>query len=152
MDKYFLTLVLTFLLTSCDVFTGNEIVRLKIDQISNEDVLTTSSGSAELEKGDKVVIWSEMDLEYEGEVQLRFILDIYKDQKKYDQIEIDPFDSDIKTNELKSSYNYNTKWSFRAKNTSLQIKEDGNYTFKTILVGAENPTLKVNKADLVLKK
>jgi len=45
-----------------------------------------------------------------------------------------------------------TNWSFSGKNSEIKIEEDGYYTFKGILVASENETLKVTKAEIVLKK
>ncbi|MCX2744518.1 hypothetical protein OO013_11615 [Mangrovivirga sp. M17] len=151
--RRFLTMVLiSVLITACNALTGNEIARLKIDKVSNENDLRVWKASVRLKKGDEIEVWSDMDLEFEGVVQLRFGVKIYKNDEEYRQLEIDPFDKNTTLGEVRKTINKGTEWSFFGKNTSLRIDEDGSYTFEGVLISSENPTLKINKADLVIKK
>jgi hypothetical protein len=54
--------------------------------------------------------------------------------------------------EVKTTFFDKTTWSFKGSMDFLQIKETAQYTFRTILIASENESLKINKADLVLKK
>ena len=54
--------------------------------------------------------------------------------------------------EVKKVLGNKTSWSFSGKMKHITIKEDGDYIFKAILRSSDNPTLNINKAELVLKK
>jgi hypothetical protein len=93
-----------------------------------------------------------MDIEYEGEIALRFRMEVLKNGVKTGDLEIDPTAKNITLGEIKTSLQDKTDWSFSGKNSEISIEEDATYTFKALLVASENPTLKVTKAEIVLKK
>lgn len=142
-------LFIFIILSSC---TGEEVGRLPVNAISTEDNLIIKEQSLNLKKGDEIGIWSEMDMEYEGDAPVRFKVQILKDGKEFGGLEIDPTDKNISMGEVKTTIMDKTSWSFTGKNKSLTIEEDGNYIFKALLVAAPNNTLKIKKAELVLKK
>jgi hypothetical protein len=53
---------------------------------------------------------------------------------------------------VKTDVNGSVNWRFSGKNAELVVPEAGSYTFKAILVAANNPTLRVSKAELVIKE
>jgi hypothetical protein len=141
------------LFSGCSALTGEEIGRLPINQVSTDNNnMIVKEISLELKKDDEIAIWSDMDIEYEGNVALRFRIEILKNGENFGGLEIDPTDKNITIAEVKTSLMDKTDWSFSGKNSEIKIEEDGNYTFKGILVSSENSTLKVNKAEIVLKK
>jgi hypothetical protein len=93
-----------------------------------------------------------MDIEYEGDVALRFRLEIWKDGKKLGRLEVDPTEKKITIGEIKTTVMGKTDWSFSGKNLNYKVEEDGKYTFKGILVASENSSLKVSKAEVIFKK
>lgn len=138
------------LFKGCTAFTGEEIGRLPINQVSTyEENLIEKEISLNLKKGDEIAIWSYMDIQYEGDIALRFYITILKDGEEFGGLEIDPTDKNITIGEVKTSIMDKTDWSFSGKNTEIKIEEDGNYTFTGILIASKNPTLKVNKAEVV---
>lgn len=140
-------------LTGCDALTGKEIARIPVNQISvNDSNLIIKETSLALKKGDEIGIWSDMDVEYEGDVYLRFKLEIWKNGAKLGGLEIDPMEKNITIGEVKTTLMDKTNWSFTGKNTEITIEEDANYTFKAILVAVSNTTLIVKKAEIILKK
>lgn len=142
-----------YLLPGCNALTGEEVARISINQVStDDDNLVVKETSLDLKKDDKIAIWSDMDIEYEGYITLRFRIEILEDGEKYSELEINPMDKNITVGETKTTLMGKTNWSFSGKNTNIKIEEDGIYTFKGILVSSENPSLKVNKAELVFKK
>ncbi|CAL2101521.1 conserved protein of unknown function [Tenacibaculum sp. 190130A14a] len=141
------------LFTGCSALTGEEIGRLPINQVSkDDDNMIIKEISLDLKKDEEIAIWSDMDIEYEGNVVLRFRMEILKNGENFGGLEIDPTDKNITLGEVKTSLMNKTDWSFSGKNAEIKIEEDGNYTFKGILIASENSTLKVNKAEIVLKK
>ncbi len=143
----------SILFTACSAITGEEVGRLPINQVStDDDNLIIKEISLDLKKDQKIAIWSDMDIEYEGKVALRFKMEILKNGENFGGLEIDPTDKNITIGEVKTSLMGKTDWRFSGKNSEIKIEEDGNYTFKGILVASENSTLKVTKAEIVLKK
>lgn len=153
MKKTLFLLSLSIFFVSCSMITGEEIGRLKINKLStSEENLFEDETTIDLKKDEEIAFWSEMDIEYSNDIQLLFRLRVYKNDEPYGILEIDPFQKNMTLNEVKTSINNDTEWSFTGKNNTLTIKEDGKYTFKGILKGSKNNTLKINKAELVLKK
>lgn len=145
--------VLLALLSSCSALMGEEVARLPINQVSVDDNnLIMQETSLELKKDEEIAIWSEMDMEYEGNVALIFRIEMLKNGESVGVMEVDPTDKNITIGEVQTSVLGKTDWSFSGKNTAITIEEDGNYTFKGILVASDNPSLKINKAEVVFKK
>ncbi|UII27326.1 hypothetical protein LVD15_02545 [Fulvivirga maritima] len=146
-------ILVVLVLASCDALTGKEVARIPVNEVSTDDNnLIIKETSIDLEKGDELSIWSDIDVEYEGDVVMSFRMEVLKDGAKFGGMEIDPFESDMTMSETKVQAGGLTKWQFNARNANLTIEEDGNYTFQAILVTSENPTLKISKAEIVLKK
>lgn len=151
MKNKFLITFISLLLISCSSLTGEEVARLSFDEISTDDNLIIKEAEIDLLKGDEIYLWSQMNFEHTDNIELRFRIEILKNGEKYGGLEIDPTDKNITIGEMKSTINNKTKWRFSGKNSEIKIKEDGKYTFKAILVTSENPSLKINKADLIIK-
>jgi hypothetical protein len=149
----YLTLFLTpFLLIGCSALTGEEVGRLSINQISSEDVLIKKEASVTLEPADEIAIWADMDMEYEGEVTILFRISITKDGKGMGGLEVDPREKDMTMNEVRTTIGDKTTWRFFGRGAVVPISEAGTYKFEAILVASENTSLKIKKAELVLKK
>jgi len=140
------------LFTGCSALIGEEVGRIPINQVSTDDNMVIKEISLDLKKDEEIAIWSDMDIEYKGNVSLRFRMEILKNGENFGGLEIDPTDKNITIREVKTSLIDKTNWSFSGKNSEIKIEEDGNYTFKGILVASENSTLQVNKAEIVFKK
>ena len=140
------------LLIACSALTGEEVGRLAINQVSSGENLITQEASVVLEAGDEIIFWSEMDMEYTGNVALRFRVSIKKGDEPYGNMEIDPTEMDLTLGESKTTENGKTSWSFSAQNAAFNVQEDGTYTFQAILVASENQSIVIKKAELVLKK
>ena len=153
MRKLLFIIIISVFFTGCDALTGEEIGRLSINQVSVDDNnLILKEVSLDLKKDDEIAIWSDMDIKYEGDVALRFKIKILKNGKPFGSFEVDPTDKKITIGVTKTSLMGKTNWSFFGKNAEVKINEDGNYTFKGILIASKNETLKVTKAEIVLKK
>ncbi|WP_018343620.1 hypothetical protein [Cytophaga aurantiaca] len=141
------------LLTGCEAITGKEIGRLTINKISKDtNNLIIKDTSLVLKKDEKIAFWSDMDMEYKGNVSLRFKIEILKNNENVGVLTIDPTDKNITIGEVKTSLMNKTSWSFTGKNSEFTIPEDATYTFKGILIASDNPTLKIKKAEIILKK
>ena len=149
-----LSLVLTIaLFVGCSALTGEEIGRLPINQVTiNDENLILKEISLPLKKNEKIGIWSDLDVQYEGDVAFRFIIEILLNGENMSTLEIDPTEKNITLGEVKTSIMGKTKWQFLGKNHEFTIEKDGDYTFKGLLIASENPTLKVTTAEVVIKK
>lgn len=152
MKKLIIVFVLPLFLMNCGGLTGEEIARLKINRVSTEGNFTAKEVSLDLKKGDEIAFWSDMDIAYEEDVTLQFKVKIFKNKTKISEFGIDPTKKNITIGEVKSNVMGKTKWSFSGKNHTVTIDEDATYRITSILVTSISPSLKVNKAELVLKK
>jgi hypothetical protein len=151
-NKLVLALALAAPLSACDAFFGKEVARLPINEVSTSGREVVKEASLQLKKGEEVSLWSDMDLAYEGEAPVRFLVLVAKDGAPFKQLEIDPTEKNVSVGEIKTQINSKVEWSFSGKNAELTAPEAGTYTFKAKLVAAPNASLKVTKAELVLKK
>lgn len=152
-----LTRLLTFtVLTGCSMFTGEEVARLRINEISRKDQKQPiKETSIELKKDEEIAIWSDMDIEYERHVSLRFKLEIFKDGESFKELEIDPANKSKTIGEVKKTTALGkTSLTFKGKNAEMKVFQDGIYTFKGELVADSDslPEIKIKKAELFFKK
>lgn len=144
---------LFLLLPGCEALTGKEIARLTVDSVSTSEHIVERSVTLPLKKGDAIGLWSHMDLSYDGDAALRFKVRIVQpDSTELPMLELDPMQKNITIGEMQSTIGGHTNWSFTGKNGEVKVPADGTYTFRTILVAQDNPTLQVKKAELLLKK
>ena len=151
-SKLALLLALAAPLGACDALFGKEVARLPINVVSTAEREVTKEATLQLKKDEKIALWSEMDLAYEGEAPVRFQVVVSKDGAPFKQLEIDPTEKNVSVGEVKTVVNAKVNWRFSGKNAELIAPAAGTYTFKARLVAAPNPSLKVAKAELVLKK
>jgi hypothetical protein len=145
-------LMTSFVLAGCDAITGKEVARLPINEVSTEANIVVKETTLDLQKDEEVAVWSDMDIEYEGDITLTFIVEVWRDGEKLGAREFDPTDKNVTIGEVKTTIMGKTNWSFSGRNSSFKIEDPGKYTFKGILVANENPSLKVTKAEVVFKK
>jgi hypothetical protein len=140
------------LLVGCDSLFGKVVARLPINVVSTAGHEVMKQATLPLKKNDKIALWSDMELAYEGNSPVRFQVLITRDGSPFKQLQIDPTEKNVTIGEVKTDINGSVDWRFSGKNAELAISEAGSYTFKAMLVAADNLTLRVTKAGLVLKK
>jgi hypothetical protein len=149
----FCILILTSFISGCSALTGEEVARLSINKLSTSDNnLYMQEAKLNLKKGETISFWSDMDMEYTGDVELRFKVEILKNETSIGILEINPTEKNITLGEVKTTIMDKTTWRFQGKNSQIEIEEDAAYRFKAILVGNNNSSLVLSKAELVLKK
>ena len=139
-------------LVGCDALLGKEVARLPVNEVSTPGHEVVKEATVPLKKGDEIALWSDMDFAYEGSSPVRFQVEVTKDGAPFKQLEIDPTEKNVTIGEVKTSVNESVNWRFSGKNTELVIPDAGSYTFRARLVAAANPTLRLTKAELVIKK
>ena len=150
MKKIIPLLTLLFLSFSCDALTGTEIGRLKINSISTEENIIEKSITLDLLKDEKINLWSEMNMNYEGEAQMQFNVGIFLGDELYEAIAFDPREKNASIKESHTDIMGKVKWKFTGRNGSYTILEDGKYTIKAYFVASKN--VNIEKAELVIKK
>lgn len=118
MRKLIVFLSVLSLILGCTNIIGEEVGRLKINELSPEkskEVIKETT--LDLKKGDEIGIWSDIDIEYQDNILLRFRIGVTKDGKQHGRFEIDPTEKSIKIGEFKSTIMGKTNWSFVGKNT-----------------------------------
>ena len=142
----------TLLLPSCEALTGKEIGRMTVNAVSTDDNIVMGETSVVLSKNEEVALWSHMDMEYDGNVDLRWRVRLLRDSIIVQELEVDPTEKNITVGEMQSTFGGHTAWSFTGKNTNVTIPVDGTYTFLAILVASDPGALKLTTAELILKK
>ncbi|WP_074407792.1 hypothetical protein [Aquimarina megaterium] len=151
MRKLLLGLSITLILIGCDALIGEEIGRISFKQTSNIEQIIREI-TLDLKEGEKISFWTETDIEYENELTLIYTVELWIDSKEQGGFKMNALETNPTMMEIKKSFGNETSWSYTGKMNHLTIKEDGNYTFKAVLHSSENNNLKINKAELVLKK
>ena len=137
-------------LTSCGIM-GEEIGRVSFKETSNYQ-LHIKETTLDLKKGEKISFWTDTDIEYEGELALVYILEIWQDTIKVGDFELNALKTNPTMMEVKTQLGNKTSWSYQGKMDFLKVENNGEFTFKAVIKSSENSTLKLNKADLVFKK
>jgi hypothetical protein len=129
-----------------------EVARLSFDKATSSlDSVYEKAVSIDLEKGDVLSFWAEMDVEYEGEMGFRFEVKPFRDTTSLGILKLDPYQGDFSTLDTVLDLGDRMNWQFATRLRQVTISHDDNYTFKAILVSARNESLIIKKADLVLK-
>ena len=148
-----LIVLISFSTIQCSGLLGEEEALLPINAVSVDDNnLIVKEATLKLDSGTVISFWSEMDMEYEGDMGFEFRIEVIKGDEQVAYIEIDPTDKNISLNEVFTEINNKTNWRFTWKNGEYNIPETGTYTFKSILIASPNESLKLEKAELILKK
>lgn len=151
-QTHILIILFAFLLAACSAITGEEIARINIENISTKDNIDWKSVELDLNAGDKIHLWSEMDMKYEGDLALRYKLQVIKEADTLGYFEFDPMEKDITISELKTSFGNKTNWKFSGRSDFWNVKDSGHYVLRAILISNGNETLELNKSDIVIKK
>lgn len=140
------------LFCACDALMGKEVARLPINAPSAPGRLVEKEVTVPLKKDDKVALWSDMDLSYQGQAQLMFHVQVLQNGQPFQQLAFDPREKNFSVKEVKKDINGAVDWSFTGKNAELTIPADGNYTFRGRLLAQPANGVQLRKAELVLRK
>lgn len=151
MRNNIILVICSLLLVSCGAFLGEEVGRMPFTLLSN-DSTNIQQISLDLKKDEIITFWAEMDLAYEGELELLYTVEVWQDTVKIGGFQIDALNTNPTLMEVKTSFNDQTSWSYKGKMDFLKIKEEDHYTFKAILQSNDGAIVTLNKADLVLRK
>lgn len=139
-------------LSACNILFGEEIARLEIKELSVEGTYHEDSTTVQLKEGDEITIWTDVDLEYEGEVDYLFKAYIESPGKKKTYFTIYPEERSTTVGEVTTSFNNHTSTKYQGKAETVVITEGGTYTLRGYFITDSPDVLTVNKSDLVIKK
>ena len=150
--QHILMVLLIGVIAGCSPTTGEEIARIKLDRASTGGSPAIKELEIDLKAGEKIYLWNEMDLTYEGEVALLFQIQVINGTDTLGVMRFNPLDNDMIIGEVKNTVGGITNWEFSGYSKFWTIKKDGNYQLKAFLSTNGNETLQMRKADLVLRK
>ena len=148
LSTLFVALFVVMILTGC----GEEIGRIPVNRIIPPGSPDTPEITLDLNEGDEIGIWSDMDMEYVGNVDMQFILEIFLNGESKGVMRYDPRDKNISMMETKTQIGSEVNWSYSGKNTSMTAESTGAYTFKANFVANPSGNLKLDQAEVVFKK
>jgi hypothetical protein len=138
-------------LASCDALTGKEVGRNTFAAVSAPEKLNYQRTKLTLAKGEKIQFWADMDIAYDGPLELEFFVQLPKALGIPSQ-RLDPLHTSLTVGEVKTVVGEHTTRSFSGRMGSFEAPAAGEYDFGTLLLSSGNPTLQIKKADLVFKK
>lgn len=146
-------LLVGVVLSSCSAMMGEELARLPVNKVTlTEEELFMEEATIKLKKGDEIAFWSEIDLESEGDLALEFRVQVWNNNEQIELLNVYPFKGNLTMNESKVQLGDQLNWSFSKKNKTWKCPETGEYKFSAILVSNGNEKMKLNKAELVIRK
>ncbi len=151
MRSLFLLGLFAVVAAGCDKIFGEEVARIRIDELSDKELFVKET-ILNLKKDEEIAFWADMDMDYENDLSLMYSIEIWKDGKMLGGFDLDAMDVNPRMMEVKTSFNDKTSWSYTGKMRSFKAGDTGSYLFKAILRSSGNPTLVLNKAELVFKK
>jgi hypothetical protein len=139
------------LFPSCEQLTGREVARVTVDSLVTGEPITWKATNVSLKKGEKLWFWADMGMEYEGDSQLKYLMQIIRNPDTLGFVSLDPDKHKMTIGGTEFSSGGKTQKSYSGKLDFYEVPETGEYTFRVALTSNGNPTLKLMKSDLVLK-
>lgn len=145
MSKAILGFLIVATLCSFGLHKG-EVARTSFKQAENKGLLKAS-----LKAGDKLTIWFETQMEYEGELQLGFDVDVLRDGKKIESFQMDALHTNPTLNSTSVVVGKRSKLKYTGRMKKMKIEKDGHYQFDLVFKVSPNETLQLPKAEVFLK-
>lgn len=145
-------------LAGCNVLSQEELARLEVPLINDITDPTFTSANLSIHEGDTIYLWTDVDLEFIGKIDMVYLVRITGPQGEINKYEIRPLDEDRRTvtmNNRRITINDRTEWSFSSYYYSFYADQSGEYLFEVTLVVNEisqAAMYTINQSDLVLKR
>ncbi len=150
--KHIFIISLTIIAAACAALSAKEIGRLSFTRPMDDVRPEWKKMELSLKQGEILRFWADMDLEYDGSVDMIYSIRLVKGNDTLVVPDLNPFEKKITVGEVKTTVMGKTKWRFSGQMHTIDIKEGGTYTLLAAFSSSLNNSLKLNKADLVLKK
>lgn len=138
-------------LVSCDALTGKEIGRSTFTAVATPGKMLHQRMKLKLAKGEKIQFWADMDVAYDGPLELEFFVQLPKALGLPSQ-RLDPLHTSLTVGEVKTVVGEHTTRRFSGRMGSFEAPVTAEYDFGTLLLSSDNATLQLKKADLVFKQ
>lgn len=146
MRKILFILLLPFLIVGCGGLFGEEIGRIEL-----AEPLVEGESTFYVEKGAELAFWVEIDITYDGDLDLIFDVEVLREGTLMGAYQLDALKVNPTVNEQKYTMGGHTSWSFSGEMSYMPIGVSGDYTVKALFRNSDNPTLQIEKIDLVMK-
>ncbi len=150
--KHLFIISLTVIAVACAALSSKEIGRLSFTRPLDDVKPEWKKMELSLKQGEILRFWADMDLEYDGSVDMIYSIRLVKGTDTLVVPDLNPFEKKITVGEVKTTVMGKTKWRFSGQMHTIDIKEDGTYTVMARFSSSMNNSLKLRKADLVFKK
>ena len=130
---------------------GEEVLSIEIDQLSADDVQRPGYGEITIEDSTNFSIWSEFDVEYEGNVRFQYYVAIYRSDSLIFDGRIDPMEGNLTVGETKTTVNGKTKWKFSKLNGEMYLINKGSYDVVVKLFSTADSLVTLNSANFILR-
>jgi hypothetical protein len=138
-------------LASCDALTGKEVARNTFTEVATPEKMVYQRTKLKLTKGEKIQLWADLDIAYDGPLELEFFVQLPK-AMAIPSLRLDPLNTSLTVGEVKTVVNQHTTRSFTGRMATFEAPATAEYDFGTLFLSSNNPTLQVKKAALVFKK
>ncbi|SFU39219.1 hypothetical protein SAMN05216480_102197 [Pustulibacterium marinum] len=151
LNKFFTIMLLLFLAGCGKENELKELARLPIKEISRQGFKTEET-HLDLKKGEEVIFYTDLDVHYKDELVLGYLVEIKNGEESKGIIRLEAIEEAEFVEAVKSSVSDTIYRKLTKEIGSYEVEEDGNYLFRAALMSSPNFTLKIDKADLILKK
>jgi len=140
---------------------GEEFARMSFDKAVGSSTEITQvafdngfkSQTFELEAGDQITLYTDIDIEYEGSILLDFLtVMVSEDNDTVHVSQTIPNDSELATRHTSKTFGSKKSESFKTKIGRFKIPENNTYFLKSIFRSSINKSLTLSKADVVVMK
>lgn len=150
--KHIFITSLVLIAAACAALSAKEAGRLSFKNPSGSIMPEWKKTDLHLKQGEILRFWADMDLVYDGAVDLSYRVKLVKGADTLVETDLNPFEKNVTVNEVKTTVMGKTSWRFSGQMHTLEIKESGTYRVLATFYSSLNNRMKLNKADLVLKK
>jgi len=152
------------MLSNSCAFVQEEVDIINIEELttSSEELKVYKSKTIKIDSGDKIYFWSELDMEYEGNLNLSFQVQIVNDKgENLMLIEMDALDIDTRVMCVETTLNSKTNYSCTGRIHNfispenmdfLEFEDSGEYSFNVIMLANSYEKIDIKKSKLILKK
>lgn len=156
--RFFLLVIISFSFLGC----AREIGRIKFRDINTKGIdfkhtgynsLGTNEILLDIKKGKRITFWTDVNVEFEGNLDIVYNLDIIIGDSIY-TFGLTPMkDLSIEMKEIKLTLGNKTKWSYIAKMYgNFDSKVSGKLKLKAVLASNPNNNARIKMADIVFKE
>lgn len=140
--------LVALLLASCT----SEVARMNFTQVSTQDQIFADSVMLHLTPDKDLDLWAEMDVEYTGNGQMAFVMEVSKGDSLMGTFAMDPRECTETTSSYHVTLGNSTEMSQTGKMNFLYVDDAADYKVRAYFVAEGFQELKLEEMALVLKQ